>query len=57
MSKQRFKLEKQFIYFLEKKPFRNLNMKLFFLFNKTLKQITSNCISHETITFDNRDVD
>ena len=38
------------------KALRNLKINyMIFLFNKTVKNIISNCISHETVTFDDRD--
>ena len=57
MAKQLLiKLEKQFIYFLGKKTLRNRKINdVFFLFNKTIKNIISNYIPHETVTFDDRD--
>ena len=48
-------LEKQLFYFPGKKTLRNLNINdMGFLFNKTVKNIISNHIPHETITFDDR---
>ena len=39
-----------------KKALRNLNTNdMIFLFNKTIKNIISNYIPHETVTFDDRD--
>ena len=49
-------LEKQLVYFPEKKTLRNLNINdMIFLFNKTVKNIISNYVPHETLTFDVRD--
>ena len=50
------KLENQLIYFLGKKALRNRDINdVVFLFNKTIKNIISNYIPHETVTFDDRD--
>ena len=49
-------LENQLIYFLGKKALRNRDINdVVFLFNKTIKNIISNYIPHETVTFDDRD--
>ena len=41
-----------------KKALQNLNIShmIFFLFNKTVKNIISNYIPHESVTFDDRDL-
>ena len=48
-------LEKQLIYFLGKKHQEVSKNGMIFLFNKTIKNIVSNYIPHETVTFDDRD--
>ena len=50
------KFNEQLNSFFGKKSFRNLNInEMVSLFNKTIKNILSNYIPHETITCDNKD--
>ena len=48
-------LEKQLIYFPRKNIKRSQHKRYDFLFNKTIKNILSSYIPHETVTFDDWD--